>query len=306
MKTLNSFGNVFLALSALSELGDVARNPSDSVLLSNVKTLTLRNGLQTSHRRVAAIPQLKCVGGSAKGLYDVDVMRCKNQGTDYDDDNVQWTCTAALPAEFKLGSTDVICEGYDSSSDPYVLKGSCGLEYRLILTEEGEVKYGKGRGSTTNFDAPASNVPAILFWILFVAVILWMLYSAFIRDSGPQPGRGPRWGGGGGGGGGRGDDDDPPPPYDYRPPRKPHTNINFNTRPAANTWRPGFWSGAAGGAAAGYLAGSRNRGQAQNSPPASSYSPRNNDPGVGSSTRSASSSSAARYESTGFGSSSRR
>ena len=253
-------------------------------------------------------------------------MRCKNQGSDYDDDNVQWTCTAALPAEFKLGSTDVICEGYDSSSDPYILKGSCGVEYRLVLTDSGEEKYGKSKGSSINIDSQVSNLPAILFWILFAGVILWMLYSAFIRDNGNAPQRraprGPRWGGDGGSGGNDGiitvsslrnqplmhriTDDDPPPPYDYQPPRKTRTNINFNTRPATNTWRPGFWTGAAGGAAAGYLAGNRNRGQAQNNQPTNNNNSRSADPGVGSSTRPSSGPSASRYESTGFGSSSRR
>jgi len=82
------------------------------------------------------------VGGNARGLYDVDVMRCTNSGADYDEDNVQWTCKAALPPEFKLGATDVMCEGYDSPDDPYILKGSCGVEYRLVLTEAGEKKYG--------------------------------------------------------------------------------------------------------------------------------------------------------------------
>lgn len=136
----NSFG---LALLALSDSATALRKPADSVLLSSVKTLTLRDGKETSHRRVSAVPQLKCVGGNARDLYSVDVMRCKNSGSDYDDDNVQWTCQASLPEEFKLGSTDVICEGYDSASDPYVLKGSCGVEYRLVLTDKGEVKYGR-------------------------------------------------------------------------------------------------------------------------------------------------------------------
>ncbi|EQL34626.1 hypothetical protein BDFG_03577 [Blastomyces dermatitidis ATCC 26199] len=70
-------------------------------------------------------------------------MRCINQGHDYDENDVQWTCTAQLPPEFKLGSTDVICEGYRDKEDPWVLKGSCGVEYRLLLTERGEQKYGK-------------------------------------------------------------------------------------------------------------------------------------------------------------------
>ena len=132
-------------------------------------------------------------------------MRCKNQGTDYDDGNVQWTCSAALPSEFKLGSTDVICEGYESSNDPYVLKGSCGVEYRLILTEQGQEKHGKNKGFSSSYDSSSSNLPATLFWILFVAAVLWMLYAAFIRDSGPRPRRQPREPRRGGGGGGDGD-----------------------------------------------------------------------------------------------------
>lgn len=129
------------------------QQPANSVLLSNIKTLTLRSSAQTSSRRVPSIPQLSCVGGNARDLYTVDVLRCRNAGSDYDDANVQWTCQASLPPEFKLGSTDVICEGYDGPEDPFVLKGSCGVEYRLVLTEEGEERYGRredvgGGGST--------------------------------------------------------------------------------------------------------------------------------------------------------------
>lgn len=32
--------------------------------------------------------------------------------SDYDDEYVSWACTADLPREFKLGSTDVLCEGF--------------------------------------------------------------------------------------------------------------------------------------------------------------------------------------------------
>ena len=32
----------------------------------------------TTSRRVDPIPQLKCVGGDAQGLHEVDVMRCTN------------------------------------------------------------------------------------------------------------------------------------------------------------------------------------------------------------------------------------
>ncbi|KAI4289575.1 MAG: hypothetical protein L6R35_001153 [Caloplaca aegaea] len=160
---------LFLLLTAVEALRNAG---GEKILLSKVQTLTLRHGLKTSHRRVPAVPQLECIGGNARGHYDVDIMRCKNQGSDYEDEDIQWTCTASLPPEFKLGTTDVICEGYDSSSDPYVLKGSCGVEYRLILTDIGEQKYGhksKSRLYDGNpEDSSGSTLGSILFGIIFV------------------------------------------------------------------------------------------------------------------------------------------
>lgn len=55
------------------------------------------------------MPQLKCV--SPRGIcskYKIDVLRCENKGTGYDSEDVQWSCTASLPPELKLGSTDVV------------------------------------------------------------------------------------------------------------------------------------------------------------------------------------------------------
>ena len=39
---------------------------------------------------------------------------------------------------YRFGRLDVICEGYDYPDDPYILQGSCGLEYTLEYTEEGK------------------------------------------------------------------------------------------------------------------------------------------------------------------------
>ncbi|KAL9587747.1 MAG: hypothetical protein Q9212_000039 [Teloschistes hypoglaucus] len=134
---------------------------------------------------------LKCIGGTAKGLYDVDIMRCKNQGSDYGDEDIQWTCTASLPSEFKLGSTDVICEGYESSSDPYVLTGSCGVEYRLILTDVGEQRYGRKAKSKSYHDdsdeSGGSTVGSILFGMVFLGVLGWIIYSALYGNREPLP-----------------------------------------------------------------------------------------------------------------------
>src|ERR1051326_8053924 len=127
--------------------------------------------------------KLKCIGGNARGLYEVDVMRCKNAGASYDSDNPDWTCTASLPPHFKLGSTDVICEGYDSPDDPYILKGSCGVEYRLVLTELGESKYGAGPHDHDHGheEHPGhDHIVSYLFWMIFGGVALWLLW-VFIR-----------------------------------------------------------------------------------------------------------------------------
>ncbi|OMP89153.1 Store-operated calcium entry-associated regulatory factor [Diplodia seriata] len=306
----------FLALAA-SQSAEAARNPKNSVLLSNVKSLTLRNGQKTSARRVSPIPQLTCIGGDAKGLYEVDVMRCKNAGSDYDDENIQWTCQASLPEEFKLGSTDVICEGYDSPDDPYILKGSCGVEYRLMLTSQGLEKYGNRKGSwgsgggSSEGDQVSQGI-SVLFWVIFLGVVIWMIFKACIVGGGssrdPNTWTGPRFDGGGGGGGGWGGpgDDDPPPPYTPRPPY----NYGRKSYPSNDTgnqgWRPGFWSGALGGAAAGYYAGGRgNRG---NSTRGSGMFGNNAGEGSSGTYRgpSSPSPSTTRHESTGFGDTRRR
>jgi len=35
----------------------------------------------------------------------------------------------------RFGSVVVICEGYNYPDDPYILAGSCGMEYTLELTQ---------------------------------------------------------------------------------------------------------------------------------------------------------------------------
>lgn len=244
-------------------------------------------------------------------------MRCVNQGSGYNTEDIEWSCAASLPEEFKLGSTDVICEGYANADDERVLKGSCGVEYRLLLTDKGEEKYGggwfSGGGGKQAGSGEENDLGAYLFGLLFLAVLGWILYSMWAAWQGaPGARRRPRqggfwgggWGGGGGGGPGGGDPYDPPPPY-------PGKRYNYGNT-GAEGWRPGFWSGALGGAAAGYMAG--NRGGRQQEIPQRNAGwfggGGNSRSGWGAPTRgnsgSSSSSSGARHESTGFGSTSRR
>jgi hypothetical protein len=314
---------------------DPRKPPKNAVLLSTVNALTLRAGRQTTARRASSIPQLTCSGPShVCKLYSVDMMRCTNEGSDYEAEDIQWSCKANLPEEFKLGATEVGCEGYESSEDPYVLKGSCGVEYRLLLTELGEEKYAvKNEKSHTLGNDAGARYFAFFFIMLFIGIIcliLWSIYNSWNDPNRPAAGTlGTGWGGGGGGGGG----DEPPPPYeDYSsPPKKPTTRAprssssrsNGGSRAATEEpWRPGFWTGTAAGAAGGYAAGryaNRNR-----APPLEPETRQtggswfgggrpstivNVGSGPSSSSRSSSSTpsySTSRHESTGFGGTSRR
>ncbi|KAI0128531.1 DUF1183 domain protein [Xylariales sp. AK1849] len=334
----------FLILLCFTPSAHAAGKPKNAILLSDVQSLTLRSGAKTTHRRTSAVTQLKCISSpSICSLHTIDVLRCTNQGAGYSSEDIQWSCVSSLPPELKLGSTDVICEGYSGPEDDYVLKGSCGVEYRLVLTDKGEEKWphlgggggGRGWGSGKKGSKPKTDGEidwsGAIFMVIFVAVAAWIIYSACYgaqANRNPRPatrrprnggggggGWGGGWGPGGGGGGGGGGDsggyDDPPPPYS--------NSKKTSSTQQGESWRPGFWSGAGAGAAAGYLAGNRgnnSRQQQQQRDYGSGWGSGsgsgsgggwfgggNSDNGSGSSSGSASS---ARYESTGFGSTSRR
>ncbi|EGO58292.1 hypothetical protein NEUTE1DRAFT_138023 [Neurospora tetrasperma FGSC 2508] len=309
----------------------------DAVLLSNIRSLTLLPNSKTTGRRLPPIPQLTCTSSRtlcALASPHISLMRCTNQGPRYDKEDIQWSCTVpSLPTTLQLGSTDVICEGYDGPDDNYVLKGSCGVEYTLALTEEGRRKYGHGHGGWGGGDQDGeegeNKWAGYLFGVLFVGVLGWIVYSACVQagvNRGVPGAEGQRrgWGGGGGGpggGGGGGDWNDPPPPYPGYGNKPSGSQQQSGQQQQQQGWRPGFWSGLAGGAAAGYLAGQRGRGREEydhrnrgynyGSTWGSSSGSRNRSWGS-SSSRSYSggdnggSSGTTTHESTGFGSTSRR
>jgi store-operated calcium entry-associated regulatory factor len=81
--------------------------------------IILKRGEYTASRRVAPVPQLSCVGGSARGEYEPDTVLCRNLGSgNVRQQNTMWKCEAAdMPEEYKLGRTEVVCEGYEHSDD---------------------------------------------------------------------------------------------------------------------------------------------------------------------------------------------
>ena len=195
------------------------------MLLSSVRALTLYPGRLTTGRRSAPVPQLRCQHGDACDKHVPEVIRCRNDGTDGRD--AQWTCVAALDSRYRLGRVEVSCEGYDYPDDPYVLVGSCGLEYALHLTEEGRAYYygrdGKGtsRGSQRDSRADtdegeASPLALFLFFALFVLLITCCRQRRDPRGTYAPPGPDPDDRRGHGGARRPGDPHDDPPPYNRK------------------------------------------------------------------------------------------
>jgi len=223
----------------------------DSVLLENIKALTFTSGKYTNGRRTSPIPQLECVGGSAMSRYELypKVVQCTNVGSDGID--VQWKCEADLSKEVKFGETIVNCEGYNSPNDPYILAGSCSLEYHLDYAEPTS-SYSSRSGfyshRWTPFEGSSSDGANIFLFILMVLIIFGILYQCQQQPYTPGSGSAGHYGGGGGGGSG---------PY-YG--GGGGGSCSPDTGHYSAGWRPGFWSGLGGGSLLGYLLGSRSTG----------------------------------------------
>ena len=64
------------------------------VLLKDVQVLTLKAGQMTTGRRSSPVQQLNCVGGSARGRFNPQVVQCYNRG--WDGQDVQWECKSDM------------------------------------------------------------------------------------------------------------------------------------------------------------------------------------------------------------------
>ncbi|PIC45996.1 hypothetical protein B9Z55_005831 [Caenorhabditis nigoni] len=242
---------------------------SDKVLLRDVSAITLHKGKMTTGRRVAPTLQLKCVGGSAKGQFSPKVVQCANQG--FDGSDVQWRCDADLPHNMEFGSLSVSCEGYDYADDPYILKGSCGLEY--------ELEYNSGSGGNRSVSRKSEDRWDQFATFVVVAFIAYIIYAMWTnRNQNPENagyrsgGSGGPGGPGSGGGGGPGGYPSAPPPYDDNYGKPPPYGFRGDNQSGGGCQGSssggssgsgrngegggGFWTGASLGAIGGYLANS--------------------------------------------------
>ncbi|XP_062430370.1 store-operated calcium entry-associated regulatory factor [Rhea pennata] len=222
----------------------------ERVLLREVQALTLHRGRYTTARRAAAVPQLQCTGGAAGCAAVPEVVQCYNKGWDgYD---VQWQCKADLENSYRFGQIEVSCEGYDYPDDPYILRGSCSLLFRLELTEEGERK-AKNSGSfgssyyQSRKDFSDSGAGVIVVVVLLI--LAYGVYKLFLSNQPPQQSFGdgfsrPFWQ----------SQQAPPPGFkaSFTEPDSFGTHSSHRTNSG-----PGFWTGLGAGGLLGYLAGSQ-------------------------------------------------
>ena len=274
---------------------------SDKVRLTDIKTLSFHQGSYTAGRRSSPVPHLTCTSGSACGQDHLQPTsaQCYNQGSDGFD--VQWKCNADLDNSVRFGQTIVSCEGYDYPDDPYVLKGSCGLEYTLEFVNAGSNKGYQSSHSYNNYNKNGNQVPTTLSSLgslaLCVVGILFLLWicspSNGSNSNTPSGTSGSGYPGGGGGGGGgsgfgwrRPDSGPQPPPYDdpyssyddsgascgsrHRAPGVQTPGFGSFNPMGGGAYRrrgngPGFWSGMAAGGLMGYMFGNRNNSYGRNS-----------------------------------------
>lgn len=123
---------ILVAVSAISNL--VQAQTQDKILQTSIPSLIFKKGEVTTYRRATgARPQLECVTDCGAAAQIVSVM-CENKG--FDGRTINWRCESeTMPGGYTFGSSmKVVCEGYDSPTDPYVLAGSCALKYSLVYT----------------------------------------------------------------------------------------------------------------------------------------------------------------------------
>uniref|UniRef100_A0A8B9NXS2 Store-operated calcium entry-associated regulatory factor n=1 Tax=Apteryx owenii TaxID=8824 RepID=A0A8B9NXS2_APTOW len=223
---------------------------SGRVLLREVQALTLRRGQYTASRRTAAVPQLQCAGGAAGCAAAPEVVQCYNRG--WDGHDVQWQCKADLANSYRFGQIEVSCEGYDYPDDPYILRGSCSLLFRLELTEEGERKaktsgsFGSGYYQSRK-DFSDSGPGAIV--VIVLLILAYGVYKLFLSNQQPQQSfgdgfSGPSW-----------HSQQAPPPPGFKSSFTEPGSFGTHSSHGTNSG-PGFWTGLGAGGLLGYLAGS--------------------------------------------------
>jgi len=166
-----------------------------------------------------------------------------------------------MDANYRFGHVEVTCEGYDYPDDPYILAGSCGLEYYVNYDNtkpyHGQQKHQHGQ----------QGIGKGWVLVLGAGIVVYAIYKTCIVG-------GSRGNVGGADGRSRSNDDFPddhgrrPPPPGFRPNyfgsgsgTDDSCGRNTFSGSSSTSSAPaggGFWTGAATGGLLGYMFGARN------------------------------------------------
>merc|ERR1712227_659937 len=204
------------------------------VKLKDVDVLTLYQGKMTNGRRSSPVPQLSCRGGTAGcGAFVPEVVQCYNRGSDGLD--VQWECKTDMDNKYRFGKISVSCEGYDYPDDPYILAGSCGLDYTID-----RVGNSGNSNSYSSYQAPKSTSTESdgeINWVFIaiVCIICWAMWKNLTENDNNQGNGIPP----------AGTEPSAPPPYSETgvPPAGSSFGQNSHQNTGRQGWRPGFFSG---------------------------------------------------------------
>ena len=147
-----------------------ASGEHEKVPIREVSSLLLHRDKMTTGRRSPPVPQLNCLSNCHTAP---DTIYCSNAG--HNGVDVIWECKSD-PVGAIIRDLNVQCEGYEYPDDPYILKGSCGIQFRMSPSNPSPIY-------TT--DDPEPNPLGGIFFL----IIIMMIASCISDDGG---GRTPR------------------------------------------------------------------------------------------------------------------
>lgn len=162
---MNKYAKMIIAMCFIVLASSTAAH--EKVLIKEVTSLLLHRGKMTTGRRSAPVPQINCISNCN---HSPDTIYCSNAG--HDGEDVVWECKSD-PAGVSLSNLNVQCEGYDYPDDPYILKGSCGIEFSMVSATESRPKYHSD-------DSHESNPLGALLFLLFLMAVI----SCIMDDGG--------------------------------------------------------------------------------------------------------------------------
>ena len=156
----------------------------ERIRMKDIKALTFVNNKLTTGNRKPPVLQMVCAGGDACGeSHKIEVIQCVNVGSDGSQNGISWRCETQLPKSLRLGShTKVSCEGYSHSDDPYILAGSCGVEYSLHYTNK-QRTYNRNTNMYHSDNTDFWNIVYVVIVFIVLICVVWCIVDVLSNSN---------------------------------------------------------------------------------------------------------------------------